>query len=186
MRSQATVVKYVESGGTDFKPRSKNVVAAASARVSSAASVRSTFVGGSRETQPGAGSERVVVYQLRVTQTGLALVQVALVEGGGERGVGTDGPSDVESSHDAAVDTELEDEAAVAAAPLGGAAASAPTIAITRKPKRKRSRARDSQSDDGDGGGGGDGAPRASSGEVFVSPIRSKYVGVWKHGNGYG
>ena len=70
------------------------------------------------------------------------------------------------------------------AAPLGGGPATAPTNA--RKRKRAQSSVGGGQGEGGDGGeGSGGGAPAAASEGVFISPLRSEYLGVRKHGNGY-
>ena len=191
MRSQVTVVKYVESGGTDYKPCSKKALVPTD-RASSAALVSSAFGGdGGERKKRRAEAEGAVMYctQLRVTLTGVERVKVVLVDGGRERGVDTyqsDELSDAEGSHGATFDSdsELEDEAVVAkAAPLGGGPAAAPTN--TRKRKRAQSSVGGDQGEGGDGGEGGGGAPAAASEGVFISPLRSEYVGVSKHGNGY-
>ena len=94
---------------------------------------------------------------------------------------GSDSGSD--SGSGTSSSSESEDEVVVAAAEGGAAATIAPTT--TRKRKREQSSVEGGQSEDGDSGGGSGGAPAAASEAVFISPLRSRYVGVMKHGNRY-
>ena len=100
----------------------------------------------------------------------------------------SDSESESESESEDESESESEDEAVAAAvvaaaASLSGAAATASSA--KRKCKRKRSSVGRGQSEDGDGGASSGGAPAAATEGLFISPDRSRYVGVKKHGNGY-